>query len=628
MHRVTGLGIRPGRRRFSRQGPDPDLLATLYGSTSGTLLGHGLGLVLVVALYARLAPEPLLLWVGVFSAVWGLRIAVARRYARAEVSSSGDHRQWERAWNTTSLLCGGAWALAIALLYPYGGTLHKTALILVIYSSCVGAPSTRFRVFAGHALMCFVPMVLHVAMDDLPHNLPMAALITGGFVVTLAIGRQYRRAFGELLSLKVHTEQLAEQLAAQKQAADEARAAAEDAGRAQLRFFAAANHDLRQPLHALALLTHSLRERSREPATRDVIEEISASVDTLSELFNELLDLGRLDAKGVQVHRRPFAVGELFVRLRLHFGPQAFDRGLALRFRGAHHWADADPILVERVLRNLLSNALRYTEDGTVLVGCRRRGDRLQLQVWDSGPGIAPEHQQRIFEEFFQVPHPETPPWPAKGPGRTDGVHRHESRRARGHGLGLAIVRRLTRLMGTPLTLRSTPGRGSVFTLELPAAGPDPDTSSLGDSAQGLGQSALTLAGRRLLVVEDDDGVRSALTGLLETWEAEVLAFADLDQLEHWLRQGSPAPLDLMIVDHNLPGGQSGLQAIERVRRHVSATLPAILITGSAQALAPLARSSGEQVLLKPVSALKLRTLIRHKLAAPAAPHPVDTGRP
>lgn len=143
-----------------------------------------------------------------------------------------------------------------------------------------------------------------------------------------------------------------------------------------------------------------------------------------------------------------------------------------------------------------------------------------------------------------------------------------------------------------------------------------------------MGQSALTLAGRRLLVVEDDDGVRSALTGLLETWQAEVLAFADLDQLEHWLRQGSPAPLDLMIVDHNLPGGQSGLQAIERVRRHVSATLPAILITGSAQALAPLARSSGEQVLLKPVSALKLRTLIRHKLAAPAAPHPVDTGRP
>lgn len=474
VHRVTGLGVRPGRRRFSRQGPDPDLLATLYGSTAGTLLGHSLGLVVVVALYARLAPGPLLLlWVGVFAAAWGLRIAVARRYAHAQVSSSDDHRQWERAWNTTSLVCGGAWALAIALLYPFGSTLHKTALILLIYSSCVGAPSTRFRVFAGHALMCFVPMVLHVAMDDPPHNLPMAALITGGFGVTLEIGRQYRRAFGELLSLKVHTEQLAEQLAAQKHAADEARAAAEDAGRAQLRFFAAANHDLRQPLHALALLTHSLHERSREAATREVVEEIAAAVDALSQLFNELLDLGRLDAKGVQVQPRPFAVGELFVRLRLHFGPQAFDRGLALRFRGARHWADADPILVERVLRNLLSNALRYTEDGTVLVGCRRRGDRLLLQVWDSGPGIAPEHQQRIFEEFYQVPHPELETWAEKGLGQTDGGHRHENRPGRGHGLGLAIVRRLTRLMGAPLTLRSTPGRGSVFTLELPAAGPD-----------------------------------------------------------------------------------------------------------------------------------------------------------
>ena len=143
-----------------------------------------------------------------------------------------------------------------------------------------------------------------------------------------------------------------------------------------------------------------------------MVKEIAAAVDALSRLFNELLDLGRLDAKGIQVHRRPFVVGELFVRLRLHFGPQAFDRGLALRFRGAHHWADADPILVERVLRNLLSNALRYTQDGTVLVGCRRRGNRLQLEVCDSGPGSHQNTSNASSRSSIRSP---TPSWK---PGR------------------------------------------------------------------------------------------------------------------------------------------------------------------------------------------------------------------
>lgn len=490
VHRVTGLGMRAGRRRFSRQGPDPDLLATLYGSTPGTLLRHCIAALVVVALYARLAPAVLLLWVAAFALAWGLRVAVAQRYSRAQVSSSEENRQWERSWNRSSVLCTGAWSLAIGLLYPFGEALHKAALILLVYSSCVAAPSTRFRVFAGQALICFVPMVLHVAMDDLPHNLPMAGLVTAGFLVTLEIGRQYRRAFGELLSLKVHAEQMAEQLARHNLAADEARAAAEDAGRAQLRFFSTAHHDLRQPLHALALLTHSLKQRCSDTPTRELVEQIAASVDALSELFSTLLDLGRLDANGIQVHRQPFEVGDLYLRLRLHFGPQAFDSGLALRFRGAHHRAEADPILVERVMRNLLSNALRYTQDGTVLVGCRRRGDRLYLQVWDSGPGIAPEHRQRIFEEFYQVPQAARHPGPevdgqvdGQADGHVDGAgHGHDPGRdpaqgrhpwqGHGHGLGLAIVQRLTRLMDTPLALCSVPGRGSVFTLELPAAGP------------------------------------------------------------------------------------------------------------------------------------------------------------
>ncbi|MCK6425772.1 MAG: HAMP domain-containing histidine kinase [Burkholderiaceae bacterium] len=235
-------------------------------------------------------------------------------------------------------------------------------------------------------------------------------------------------------------------------------AAAEEARRAQAFYFAAAWHDLRQPMQALALLAEALQRRARDGEDAELAARVAESVTLLDGLFAQLLDLGRLEAGALVLRPRAFQLGELYDRVRPHFEPVAFDKGLALRFRGAAQWVQADPALVERVLRNLLANALRYTRDGGVLVGCRPRGTALSLQVWDSGVGIEPEALPRVFDAFQQPSRDVA----AGGAGHCE---------AAGCGLGLAIVRRLVQRMGSRIEVASRPGRGSVFSLTLPRAG-------------------------------------------------------------------------------------------------------------------------------------------------------------
>jgi signal transduction histidine kinase len=595
---MAALGVRPDYRLAHSDRPDPDLTASLYARTPAALLGHTLGAVAVITLCRGSAPRWLLLgWLLMFAAAWGARVAVARRYAASRPASTEAYRRWQQAWDITSLACGAVWALAVVAFYDNGHSLQSTALILLVYSYCIGSPATSYRVFVVYLLMCFVPMVVHVVADGLPDSLPMAGLIVGGLLVTLVIGRQYRQAFGELLALKVGNEQLADQLAIEKAAAEQARAAAEEANRAKTRFFAAASHDLRQPLHALSLFTETLRQRACEDETALLAGRIAESVAALESLFGELMDLSRLDAGGVELAVQDFPIAEVYARLRLHFEPLAFDKGLALRFRGSAHWVHGDAVLVERVLRNLVSNAVRYTEDGGVLVGCRRRGDRLLLQVWDSGIGIPVEAQAHVFDEFYQVVHTHALAAPRRG----------------GSGLGLAIVRRLAQLMGAPIDLASQPQRGTVVTLTLPVGQP---RSREVEPADGLATPVRTLSGCRIVVVEDDVAVREAMCVLLLSWEAEVVGLDSLVQVDGWLAarpQGAPVP-ELLIVDRQLPMGHSGAEVVQRLRAAFGAELGVIMVTGQVDAQdEAMAQALGCHLLYKPVAANRLRALIGYK---------------
>jgi signal transduction histidine kinase len=483
--------------------------------------------------FADVAPYRLRVgWGGAFVVLWVLRAALAWHVSRGEPETAAALRARLRIWVTGTLATAAMWGWAAWSFYPFGSALQQITLILVVYTFCVASVpilAPQFALYLGFVGLVYLPAIARVALQHGTLGVQTAFVMLVAMAITVVLGRNYRTAFGNLSRLQTNTEALMEQLRAAKAVSDAARLEAEVGRRAKTQFFAAASHDLRQPLHAVALFAEALRQRSHDVGEIELVNSINASVDALESLFSELLDITRIDSGGVEVRPADFALADIYRKLRLHFEPIAFEKGLALRFRGEQHHVHADPLLVERILRNLVANAIRYTEDGSVLVSCRRRGPRLRLQVWDTGPGTRESEQQRILEEFYQVPGHAAP-----APGQKKGL-----------GLGLAIVKRLAALMGEPLSLRSEPGRGTVFTLELRAGKPAPAASA---STPAQAPPGLTLDGKLIVVVEDEPAVRSGLHVLLRGWSAQVASFDSFAAATHWARarrqRVSPASAD------------------------------------------------------------------------------------
>jgi signal transduction histidine kinase len=592
----------PERRRASRE---VDRLRALYVQTPATLAGYALGMAVIVALFWRAAPPAVLLgWLAAGLLLWLLRLAHYLRFRQRDADEA-TLLGWRASWRALVLLQASTLGAAVWLFWGQGPPYVSLALVLVVYSFCVSSVqllATQPRLFTAFIVLVLLPTVLRIASDvSQPGHWALAAVITILFASTVLMVRTYGDALAQAIALKARTEGMAVQLREEKAHADAARRAAEAANRAKTQFFAAASHDLRQPLHAMGLFAEALRQRVRDPEVASLVNSINESVDALEGLFGELLDITRIDTGGVDVNPAPVRLRDVFARLRLHFEPVAFEKGLQLTFRGGQRVVQADPVLLERVLRNLVSNAIRYTEDGGVLVGARPRGDGVVLQVWDSGIGISEANLPRVFEEFFQV-HGSRP------------LAAHDRK---GLGLGLAIVKRLSDLMGAPLTVRSQAGRGTVFTLGLPPgravrsvadATPTPTRAPLG----------LTLQGRSFVVVEDEQAVREGLVVLLKSWGATVESFDGLESLQASLAAtpADAAAHDLALVDYRLPGGHTGIDALQALRAHWPArSLPAIVITGSTlggheeQAL-----QHDYHLLIKPVLPNKLRAMIAFKL--------------
>jgi signal transduction histidine kinase len=477
--------------------------------------------------------------------------------------------------------------------------LHQLALVLVVYTFCVACVpilAPQFRLFVLFVAIVFVPAIARVALQDAALSWQVAGVMTVAMAMTMLLGRNYRESFDRIVGLKLSTEALAVQLRAEKAVADAARAEAEVANRAKTQFFAAASHDLRQPLHAMGLFAEALRSRSHDPEVARLVHSINESVDALEGLFSELLDITRIDSGGVEVHPVDFELADILRKVRLHFEPAAFEKGLELRSRGGRRVACADPLLVERIVRNLVSNAIRYTHDGTVLVSCRQRGERLLLQVWDTGPGIAADQRARVFEEFYQVP----------------GTAAVGAEQKKGLGLGLAIVMRLAALMDAPLEMRSREGHGTVFTLTLPL-GKAPRAAER--AIAGKARVELTLAGKTIVIVEDEPAVRLGLEVLLAGWGASIVALESVAATRAWAERAAAAPA-LVIADYRLEDGETGVAAIVALRRRFGAAVPAIVVTGSS--MTGHEREALEHdfhLLIKPVLPNKLRAMIAFKLA-------------
>lgn len=365
-----------------------------------------------------------------------------------------------------------------------------------------------------------------------------------------------------------------------KQTAEKAQREAEQANAAKSKFLAAASHDLRQPIHAQGLFLDVLSRTELSAYQRELLACARAASKASGEMLNTLLDFSRIEAGVVKPQPQPFLLQPLFNKIEHEFAPQADAKGLVYRSRETHLAAHSDPILVELVLRNLVSNAIRYTELGGVLVACRRRADQAVLEVWDTGLGIEPAHQEEVFREFHQLGNPE-----------------RDSRK--GLGLGLAISDGLARTLGHCLSLASTPGRGTVFRLALPIA-----AAALPSSGQGAAQGHAGRLNVRILVIDDDEAVRAAMLHLLRNWGCECEVAETIEEALALARVQAP---DVVVSDYRLREQRTGAEAIASLRALFGGSLPALLITGdTAPERLRDAQASGIPLLHKPVSPSQL----------------------
>jgi signal transduction histidine kinase/CheY-like chemotaxis protein len=597
---------------------DVEHLRALYVQTPATLTGNLIGMLLMTAIYGSLtSPARVWGWLGVGALLWLLRLAHYRRFRAQTAAAPETLRRWHASWAALVLGQGALWGVAVWLFWGLGTPYHVVSLILIVVSYCLGSVqllSTQPRMFLAFITVVLAPAIARIATDEAhPWRLQLALVLTLLFGITVLMGRTHASALNLAIDLKARTEELAAQLRREMLAAETARRAAEAATRAKTQFFAAASHDLRQPLHAMGLFAEALRARSHDAQAACLVNSINESVDALEGLFAELLDITRLDSGNVDVHPQPLRLRELHARLRLHFEPVALEKGLMLGFRGEHHTVLADPVLLERVLRNLVSNAIRYTEDGGVLVTARPRAGQVLLQVWDTGIGLSEENLPRIWDEFYQAEG--QPPL---------GAHQRK-----GLGLGLAIVKRLAVLMNAPLAVRSRLGRGTVFSILVPRAKAPVSVRDPPGAASGArATAALTLQGRLVLVLEDDAAVREGLVVLLQSWHARVLAFEALQPLQAWLASDAAERPDLLLVDSRLPQGRTGVEALVVARaRWAGAHLPAIVVTATSQGGHEKdAAAHDYHLLIKPVLPHKLRAMMAFKLAQRPSAAPVTSG--
>ena len=541
----------------------------------------------IVYLMWQHQPHELLLgWTALTALLLIARAAFSRRLLQQTP-------QRMRTRQATAYMCAFTFAIGLVggsagLLFFAGAPLAEQALLTMVLccwcAGAIGTTSSLPRLFYVFAVPFLAPIILSWSFASAEQGPWIALLITLFGAYQMLFVRDNGRKVVEGLRIRHERAGLIEALEREREEAQQARERAELASQAKTRFLAAASHDLRQPLHALSLYADALTEKATQPEVQKLAHRIGTAIESLDGLLEALLDISRLDAGVIVPQPRRVALRGLLERLAAEFQPQADAKGVALRLEAQEAALLTDALLLERILRNLLDNAVRYTASGRIELGARRVGDGLRISVSDTGVGIAPAEQARVFEEFYQ----------ANNSGRDV---------RKGLGLGLATVKRLAELLDFRITLESTPGKGSAFTIEVPAAALMRDA---GPSAPQPAPrpAARDLSGLRVLVIDDDPRAQDAMREILETWGCRPALAASASEAVAAALRDRP---DLIVADYRLAREERGTDAVRAVTT-LAGAIPALLVTGdTAPQRIREAQASGLPLLHKPVKAAALR---------------------
>ena len=561
-----------------------DQVAQLYAGWQRTTISMLLGAALLAfVLWRNVSPALLAGWFAliVLNQAWRGLLAQAWRRKQPGLEAM---RRWGRYWWTGSAIAGGLWGLAAIVMFP-PSPAYQSLLIVCLFSVVLGGLNLTavYRpAFYGFVLPALVPLIVRVALegDEVHWYIALVMSVVLGFV--LAFGHQLNDVMTRSLAMRYENLDLIEELRAKSRAANEARSSAEAANHSKSQLLAAASHDLRQPLHALGLYIAALAARAQEEAWQPLVSSIQRAVAALEGQFEQLLDLSRLEAGALTPSHARVSLAPLFAKIADELGPHADHKGLALRVADTRFAVRSDPALLERIVRNLVVNAIRYTERGGVLLGARRVAGGIAIDVVDTGIGIPPPLQSRIFEEFYQV------------------RDRHTSRAHAGLGLGLAIVRRLARLLEHDIHVASRVGRGSRFRVIAHAAASVPVKRGRAAAARTARVPA-SMSGAVVAVVDDDPYAVDAMSALFETWGAHVAGGGALPDVLDALGRLERYP-DLLVADLRLANGDCGVDAVHRLRDELGVVVPALLISGDTSPAAERdARVAGLPLLGKPV---------------------------
>ncbi len=543
--------------------------------------------------FGWIIPQPgVLIWAALMHGTQLHRHAACKAYLR-QPTSQRDEKKEIRRLSTTMAVSGTIWALAPWLFFPVNN-LPLTAVMMLLLLSMSSLSMISMAQFRQGALNFNVPIYIGLItallwQRDVPHALLALGVAVYGYS-SIHFGLHQIKVFADVLRTRYEKEDLARDLAEQVRIIE--RASLE-----KTRFFASASHDLRQPLHSLGLFGSAIHARLKDTTDEPLAKNLMHCVDALETSFSAMLDLSKLDAGVVEVNVQPTSLPVVFRRLSSTFARQAEARGLALRFKPGNKWVHADPALLERLVGNLIHNALKFTASGGVLILARGTGRQVCIEVWDTGCGINAHELTLVFDEFYQVGN-------------------QERDRAKGLGMGLAIVKRLSHLMQTQALVQSRPGRGTVFKLRLQAA--PRAVAQLETNFQSINSGVFrALTGMRILVVDDEVSVRESTAAALRLYGLQVELADSLEQAtavaSRWGNQ-----LDALITDYRLRNGLDGLQVAADIQAQLKRRIPTLLITGdTAPERVRLAQRSGLRVMYKPVKINDMVEALRAQISAP-----------